>query len=88
MAKVSTKKPAKPRAPAKSKVADQGPADDGNHSGGNGAPVETASATMELEPPTTPIEAHEEDVKAAEPGAKRDVIATSLKPSPNSRPCP
>jgi len=42
------------------------------------APVETASATMELEPPTTPIEAHEEDVKAAGAGAKRDVIATSL----------
>ncbi|HXC97959.1 MAG TPA: Rho termination factor N-terminal domain-containing protein, partial [Verrucomicrobiae bacterium] len=83
MPRVSTKKPFKPKAPAKGKRPD-GDVPDGDAANGNVAVAEAEAsaplpADMELQPPTTPVEAHGETEKEAVPAAgKRDVIATSL----------
>src|SRR5579859_2705612 len=76
MAKVSTKKPAKPKAPAKARAVPKAEPVS-NDAMSNGLPAAPDIATMELEPPTRPIEAHQEDVESI-PADKRDVIVSSL----------
>src|ERR1700722_14786866 len=80
MPKVSPKKSDKPK---RLKSAPEGanagsfPARDGG-SNGNAAPVAPAApAPMGLEPPTRPLETHDEDAKPATDG-KRDTIAASM----------
>src|ERR1700728_3252052 len=88
MAKVSTKKVAKPKVPGKSKAAaslpSEAPAPAANGHGAPTAVAEPPPAPMELEPPTRPIEAQDREDQTGETQAgektasKRDIIATSL----------
>src|SRR5258706_1599214 len=79
MPKVSTKKAIKPKK-AKLNVKQPVPVG-GPVANGNGIPADAAPDMMELQPPTKPVEAREEEETAATPapaGEGRDVIATSL----------
>ncbi|MDB6022956.1 MAG: rho, partial [Pedosphaera sp.] len=85
MAKVSTKKAAKPKAAGKGKAPKSNnlPLDAGNGTHAEAVvemPQSNQAPMMELEPPTRPVEAHDEDGKADEavPAGKRDVIAASM----------